>query len=370
MKRGFTLIELLVVIAIIAILAAILLPALARAREAARRASCQSNLKQFGVIYKMYAGENDGKFPPGMQYLPISGNWSFGYAWLQGFDGPALYPDYWNDVSIAICPSDSRVDYTLGSDNVTSLAWMGEPFGVEEDFAQQIQDLGQLAQESGEDACLNFFLSLPISYIYWPYAASTHGQIMNHCTIRGGINNMSSNLAQAYWRGDDYRDDIRRLRQSNDALNAAGCENFGVMDFSRTPYNDEDLSVNMERISVDMNKVDDDGSELPSTYPRLREGVERFFITDINNPASGSTGQSTLPVMLDAWSSQTYRGTSEAVQLFNHLPSGSNVLFMDGHVEFLRYGSRFPLDPFGATTNSNNLGRHLHNYMYLMGGYG
>ena len=62
---GFTLIELLVVIAIIALLMAILMPALQRVKKQAKAVVCRSNLKQWGVIFAMYTGDNDGSFPSG-----------------------------------------------------------------------------------------------------------------------------------------------------------------------------------------------------------------------------------------------------------------------------------------------------------------
>ena len=71
---------------------------------------------------------------------------------------------------------------------------------------------------------------------------------------------------------------------------------------------------------------------------RLREGIERFFITDINNPAASALAQSELAIMWDV--------TSTDVNVFNHIPGGSNVLYMDGHVEFIKYNqsnTEFPV---------------------------
>src|SRR5687768_14554366 len=113
-SKGFTLIELLVVIAIIAILAAILFPVFSRARESARRASCQSNLKQIGLGFAQYSQDYDERFPApmwsqsngyidgaGAEGRAYSGNWhGYPVSWID-----MIYP-YVKNNQIFVCPSD------------------------------------------------------------------------------------------------------------------------------------------------------------------------------------------------------------------------------------------------------------------------
>ena len=82
-----------------------------------------------------------------------------------------------------------------------------------------------------------------------------------------------------------------------------------------------------------------------TTVYRLREGIERFLITDINNPAASAQAQSSVFIMFDH--------VSDEVAGFNHIPGGSNVLYMDGHVEYVRYAAESPYGSGGSTAPVN-----------------
>jgi prepilin-type N-terminal cleavage/methylation domain-containing protein/prepilin-type processing-associated H-X9-DG protein len=100
MKRAFTLIELLVVIAIIAILAAILFPVFGRARENARRSSCQSNMKQMGLVFVQYAQDYDERMVSAGMGGPTPSSTSGITAWQ------VLVQPYVKNYQIYACPSN------------------------------------------------------------------------------------------------------------------------------------------------------------------------------------------------------------------------------------------------------------------------
>jgi len=197
--------------------------ATARARAAALRASCANNLKQMGLVCKMYANEWKGWFPP---IDDQRGNLMI--------EGEAIYPEYLTDLDVLRCP---------GNADHAALQRRGTPDDITDD-----------------------------SYFYLGWVVTTEE------------------------------------------------EGLALLD----AYESLDLEERDKDIPIDQYWSSLGHKQL---Y-RLREGIERLFRKDMGKPVASL--QSEIPIMLD--------------RPGNHRdPEGGNVLYMDGHVEFVRYPGKFPI---------------------------
>ena len=195
--------------------------------EGGRRSSCQNNMKQFGLVFKMFANEQPKQCWPALD--PRAGHLIFAN------ENPGMqpvYPEYLADPAIMLCPDNPEYD---------RLRKMNGPVLLDD-----------------------------YNYLYLGYTVF----------------------------------DIEGLKAFSNAYKAHIA--------AKLPF-EEDIDTPNGKLY------------------RLREGVERFLITDLNNPAASAMMQSRIPVL---------------IELPEHDPMGGNVLFMDGHVEFIKYADRgvFPMD--------------------------
>jgi len=256
----------------------------------------------------MYAGESKGeKFPPAGNDHHQDDIGDTGVKAVP--HGPSVYPEYISDMGVFFCPSST--------------------FGDKEEFTEcpdgewctqnpSSPNFGKLDPEEFNDRS---------GYLYYAWACENE-EVWATLTI----------AAQGLFVFVADDNSVLDNDISLDAMGGPGtAQSF--------------LDQQTQEYGLGTGVITAQGNSGGNTIYRLREGIERFLITDINNAAASALAQSELAIMWD-YLEGGYANASRT-ERFNHIPGGSNALFADGHVEFLKY----PNDKHPATVINGAFGK-------------
>ncbi|MCP4644192.1 MAG: hypothetical protein GY851_27365 [bacterium] len=218
-------------------------------------------------------------------------------------EGSQIYPEYLKDVSVMVCPADSDGTEVLE------------------------ENLWHCQGRADQPICP--CLMEPVSYLYYSRVIYPGYYLMNPADV----NTTDTSFA---WLNPSFAAQFTKMV---DDLVAEP----PVVDVYRRevtcvtpPYlRCVPVHVNGERGA--------DVAYYTGAMYRLREGIERFFITDIGNPAATATADADIVVLHEKVDPPVARGIASAKAGFDHRPVGGNVLYMDGHVEFIEYPGKWPI---------------------------
>jgi prepilin-type processing-associated H-X9-DG protein len=263
-----------------------------------------------------------------------------------------LYPEYWTDPKLLVCPSDSLVSRGQHT-------------------SDPMKDVEEVIRYCPPGPAVQSILSIPVSYWYTGHAITNVWDFLGYGLIVDAFfGKMGPELMLTPSR-------TLEIITCDPALNGpwGNLQGWAPMNLDWDISQSSVQSYGGDAYAIDWTGIDwwlsNDGRSIDSwTLYRLREGIERFFITDINNPAGSALAQSDVPVMWDLWGDpggySSIGITENLGGIFNHVPGGSNVLYMDGHTEFMRFKTGFPVCEGDMDLNSSDMVEVANFFMGLL----